>query len=285
VSEHAEALAVEPEATAWLLNETGQYLGQRADHQQARGLLERAVAIREAFLGVDHPATATSLHNLADVLYAQATSTLPAPSTSEPWPSTRPVWARMIASPLIASTASPTSCATRGDLRAARKLLERALAIDETRQGPDHLDTANSLHGLANVLHGQSDLDGARILHERFLAIYQAQLGADHPYTAGSLHGLAKVLADKGDLDGARTLYERALDIHQARLGLDHPHTAKNLTNLGAVLHAQGELEAGRAAYERTLSIRETRLGHSHDLTVQSRQALAAVTAELDRRQ
>jgi tetratricopeptide (TPR) repeat protein len=71
VSEHAEALAVEPEATAWLLNEAGQYLGQRADHQQARGLLERAVAIREAILGVDHPATATSLHNLADVLYAQ----------------------------------------------------------------------------------------------------------------------------------------------------------------------------------------------------------------------
>jgi hypothetical protein len=37
-----------------------------------------------------------------------------------------------------------------------------------------------------------------------------------------------------------------------------------------------------RTAYERALSVRERRLGRSHELTIQSRQALAAVIAELN---
>jgi hypothetical protein len=134
VAEHAEALAVEPEATAWLLNEAGQYLGQRADHQQARGLLERAVAIREARLGVDHPATATSLHNMADVLYAQGNLD-----------GARALHERALA--IHEASLGPADRVTahslqglayvlrdQGDLRTARKLLERALAIDETRK-------------------------------------------------------------------------------------------------------------------------------------------------------
>ena len=40
-SGHTEPLGIQPEDTAWLLNEGGAYLGQRADFRQARG---RAVA-------------------------------------------------------------------------------------------------------------------------------------------------------------------------------------------------------------------------------------------------
>jgi Tfp pilus assembly protein PilF len=71
VTGHAEALAIDPEITAWLLNGVGLYLWQRADHRQARRLFERALAIREARLGPDHPNTANSLNNLATVLAAQ----------------------------------------------------------------------------------------------------------------------------------------------------------------------------------------------------------------------
>jgi tetratricopeptide (TPR) repeat protein len=43
----------------------------RARYAEARRLLERALAIREAHLGSDHPDTAHSLNNLAGVLRAQ----------------------------------------------------------------------------------------------------------------------------------------------------------------------------------------------------------------------
>jgi len=51
----AQPLGIEPESAARLLNEAGLYLWQRADYSQARRLHERALAIREARLGADHP--------------------------------------------------------------------------------------------------------------------------------------------------------------------------------------------------------------------------------------
>jgi hypothetical protein len=67
---HTEELGIDPEATAELLNRAGLYLWQRADHGQARALLERALAIREAHLGADHSDTVTSHERLAAVLAA-----------------------------------------------------------------------------------------------------------------------------------------------------------------------------------------------------------------------
>jgi hypothetical protein len=110
VTGHAEALAIDPKTTAWLLNETGLYLWQRADHQQARRLFERALAIREAHQGPDHPTTAQSLNNLALVL------------------------------------------ADQGDLDGARLLHERALAAYEARLGPDHPTTVRSRQNLMEVI-------------------------------------------------------------------------------------------------------------------------------------
>ncbi len=172
----------------------------------------------------------------------------------------------------------------RADYQQARTLLERALANREARLGSDQLEIAQSVHGVAVVLHAQGDLDAARALYERALAIYEARLGADHPTIATSLNDLATVLRDQGDLDAARALYERALAIREARLGADHPDTAWSLSNLANVLADQGDLDAARGLYERALAIREARLGADHPDTVRSRRNLAAVVvAELDK--
>jgi Tfp pilus assembly protein PilF len=53
-----------PEA-ARLLNNTGYYLNDHAQYEQAKPLYERALAIREQVLGPNHPDTANSLNNLA----------------------------------------------------------------------------------------------------------------------------------------------------------------------------------------------------------------------------
>jgi tetratricopeptide (TPR) repeat protein len=98
--------------------------------------------------------------------------------------------------------------------------------------------TADSLNGLASVLHAQGDLDGARPLFERALTIFEARLGPDHPDTAHSLNNVAGVLRDQGDLDRARPLLERALHIREARLGPEHPDTVRSREQLAAVVAA-----------------------------------------------
>jgi Tetratricopeptide repeat len=65
--EEAPAAAVLDDAS-WLLDRAGSYLRVHARPNDARPLLERALAIDEAAYGPDHPEVSTDLYNLAEVL-------------------------------------------------------------------------------------------------------------------------------------------------------------------------------------------------------------------------
>jgi tetratricopeptide (TPR) repeat protein len=277
VCDHADASETEPDATAGLLTEAARYLWSRAELQQATLLLERALAIREARLGPDHPATAQSLNSLAAVLRGCNDLT-----------GARTQLERALAiqeahfGPDHPETAQilnnlATVLRAQGNFDQARTLLERALAIREAQLGSDHPETAQSLHSLAAVRRDQGDLDQARTLYERAVAVREARLGPDHPDTAQSLNNLAFVLREQGDLDQARSLHERALAIREARLGPDHPDTAWSLNNLAVVLHDQGDLHGAYVQLQRALTIRSGHLGPDHPATANSLHHLAAV--------
>ena len=72
-----------PEA-ARLLNQTGYYLDDHAQYEQAKPLYERALAINEQVLGPNHPDTASSLNNLAELYEARVTMSKPDPSMNAP---------------------------------------------------------------------------------------------------------------------------------------------------------------------------------------------------------
>jgi len=59
-----------PEVTR-LLNDAGIYLYEHAQYTEAEPFLQRALAIREKVLGAEHPHTATSLNNLAELYRSQ----------------------------------------------------------------------------------------------------------------------------------------------------------------------------------------------------------------------
>jgi tetratricopeptide (TPR) repeat protein len=285
---HADDLVGDSDTTAALLHKLGLYLWGRAEYMQAKPLLQRALAIREARLGADHPSTATSLNALGVVLLDQSDLD-----------GARDLLERALAiyearlgadHPDTATALSNLANVLRdqGDLDGARSLLERALAIYEARLGADHPDTASSLSNLARVLRRQGDLDGARDLLERALVIREAGLGADHPDTATALTNLAAVLRDQGDLDRARSLLERALIIDEAWLGADHPDTATALNDLALVLRDEGDLDGARSLLERVLAIDEAQLGADHQYTATALRNLATVLrrqGDLDRAQ
>jgi len=130
---------------------------QQGDLQGARSYMERALAVREAQLGADHPTTANSLNNLAAVhralgdldgaraLYQRALAILEARQGPD-----HPGTARSLNN--LASV-----LADQGDLETARTLLERALTIRETRLGADHPDTVRSRQDLAAVVGAQEN--------------------------------------------------------------------------------------------------------------------------------
>ena len=261
--------------TAALLGVVANYFRGRAFYSQAEPLLERALAIREAALGPDHPGTADSLGDLASLLRDQGDLA-----------GARPLFERALAISLTALGPDHQETATilnnlagvlwdQGDLAGARPLFERALAIFEMAIGLDHPETATSLSNLAGLLHDQDNLTGVRPRFERALAISLTARGPDHPKTATILNNLAGVLWDQGDLAGARPLFERALAIFETALGPNHRRTATNLNNLATLLKDQGDLAGARPLFERALAIREAALGPDHPETATSLNNLA----------
>ena len=137
INDYALAL---PEA-ARLLNQTGYYLDDHAQYEQARPLYERALAISEQVLGPNHPNTAQSLNSLAALYYSQGD-----------YEQAKPLYERALAireqvlGPYHPDTATSLNnlagfYLSQGDYERARPLYERALAIVEKTLGSNHPNT------------------------------------------------------------------------------------------------------------------------------------------------
>jgi tetratricopeptide (TPR) repeat protein len=170
---------------------------------------------------------------------------------------------------------------SRAELRRARQLYERTLAIAETQFGPDHPNVAATLTNLGLVLWNLGDLSAARAAHQRAVTIYEAHLGPNHSNVATSLSNLGLVLLDLGDLSAARAAHQRAVTIYEAHLGPNHPNVAASLNNLGRVLLDLGDLSAARANFERALAIYEAQLGPDHPQVATSLNNLGLVLRDL----
>ena len=263
---------------AVLMDSLGRYRqGALGAYAEAQPLFERALAIREKKLGPEHTRTASSLNNLALLLWNRGDLAR-----------ARPLFERALALGEKSLGSEHRDVATRlnnlalvlraqGDLVGARPLYERALAIREKALGPEHSGTAQSLNNLAIVLSDQRDLVGARPLYERALAIREKTLGPENHETAQSLNNLAVLLKDQGDLVRARLLNERALTIREKALSPDHPDIAWSLNNLAVLLKDEGDLVGARGLHERALAIREKALGPEHHETAQSLNNLAVL--------
>jgi Tfp pilus assembly protein PilF len=137
--------------TAWLLNQMGVYLDARAQFAEAKPYLERALAIREQVLGLQHPDTATSLNNLGTLLDAQGDL-----AGAKPYYERALAIYEQVLGPQHPDTATSLHnlgglLRAQGDLVGAKPYLERALQIFRLRLGKDHSLTQTVLANLEDL--------------------------------------------------------------------------------------------------------------------------------------
>jgi tetratricopeptide (TPR) repeat protein len=245
------------------------------NYAAARPLFERAFSVWEQVLGPQHPDTATSLNNLANLLESQGD-----------YMSARPLYERALAirkqalGPQHPDTARSLNnlaslLESQGDYVSALPLYECALQITEQALGPQHTDTATCLNNLAELLRMQGDYAAARLLYERALAIRKQVLGPSHPDTSTTLNNLAVLFYSQGDYAAAQPLLEHVVQIFEQARGEQHPDTARSLNNLAALIEIQGDYASARPLYERALTIQEQVLGPQHLDTATSLNNLA----------
>ena len=256
-------------------------LNQSGRYSEAIPLAVRALAIREAQLGPDHPDTAVSLNNLAalyrllsryeeaEVLYQRALA----------------IHETYLGPDHLATATSLNNLAllydSTGRYGEAEVLYQRALAIHEAQLGPDHLATATSLNNLAELYRSLGRYIETEPLYQRALDIREAQLGPNHLATAQSLNNLAELYRSVGQYVEAEPLYQRALAITEAQLGPNHLATATSLNNLAVLYTLVGRYVEAEPLYQRALAITEAQLGPDHPDTAQSLNNLAALYASV----
>jgi CHAT domain-containing protein len=148
------------------------------------------------------------------------------------------------------------------NLDRAQSLYERALAVRERVEGPEHADVATTLGALAAIANTREDFARAERLYLRALAINEKAYGPDHTSVASVLYGLSFAYSNRGLYARAEPLLRRALAIYEkAAGGQDDLFTALALNNLAAVVEERGRYEEAEPLYLRSLAAQERLLG------------------------
>jgi tetratricopeptide (TPR) repeat protein len=237
--------------------------------------IERALAIYEKQLCLDHPSTVTCLNNLAGLYrsmgcYAEA----------------EPLFQRSLAihekqlgpdHPFTGTCLNNLAELYRsmGRYAEAEPLFQRGLAISEKQLGSDHPFTGTCLNNLAGLYRSMGYYAEAEPLFQRSLAISEKQLGPDHPDTGGRMNNLAELYRSMGRDSEAEPLFQRALAIHEKQLGPDHLSTGTCLNNLALLYESMGHYSEAEPLFQRALAISEKQLGPDHPSTGMSLNNLA----------
>ena len=254
----------DPIELAASLSELGGVLQSQGEFEDAKAHHQRALAIRQKALGVDHPDLASSLNSLGNAYSSQGE-----------YEGARGYYQRALVMLKEALGADHPDVAvslnnlgntysSQGKYEEAKRYHQRALALWERALSADHPSVATSLSNLGVVYIGQGEYEEAKRCYVRVLAIREKALGGEHPQVADGLDNLGNVYNHQGQYEEARWYYERALAIREKALGADHLHVATSLNNLGVVCVSQGEYEEAKQYHQRALAIREAVVGSDH---------------------
>ncbi|KAI0099708.1 hypothetical protein GGR51DRAFT_564750 [Nemania sp. FL0031] len=101
----------------------------------------------------------------------------------------------------------------------AAQLFARALAWREKAFGDQHLETIESLDGLAATFHNEGYIGPAQEYYRRALTRRKSVLRKTHPHTLMNMSVLALMMLRSGDLEAAKTLSDEAYEAFQAHVG------------------------------------------------------------------
>jgi serine/threonine-protein kinase len=299
-----EELGDEPEVQAEMLGVLGTIYQKLGLYDQARPLLEEAVAVRRSLHGPRNLDVAESTANLASLLYDQgeyqraeelargamavrrelrgAEDTLVAASMTDLaailnargrheeaeslYRAGLQVDRKLGARRAVATDLSSLSVALwrRGEYSEALPLAEEALALRRELHGDEHTLVAVDLFNLATILMALGEYERAETLLRECLAMRRKLLGDGHPHVALTLSNLGDLLQRQGRLEEAEKAHREALAIRRAAFGDGHLEVATSLNNLGVVLYFEGDRAGAADQFRKVLAIWRRELGETH---------------------
>jgi len=144
-----------------------------------------------------------------------------------------------------------------GGFAEGQALLERALRLSESVQGPEGDDVASLLYQLAGNAMARRDDARSQSLVERAIAIFDRVRGPEHPYSAMARSRLATLYERAGQRPAAEALLRPALAVIEQTLGTDHLWYVQCLIRQANFRYDAGDLDTAEGLNVRALAILE----------------------------
>ena len=142
-------------------------------------------------------------------------------------------------------------------------LAERVVRLKEQRAGPDHPETASSLHNLGDVRAERGEFTEALAAHQRGLAIRSRQAPPDAAAVADSRDHVAWTLIQLERFEDARQTLAQSQAVRESQANRSPLALARTLELVGWLNRSSSKSAAAREPVERALSIRR-QLGPQH---------------------
>jgi eukaryotic-like serine/threonine-protein kinase len=260
--ERARSLTRQPELKAQMLDVIGRIHTQLGEYDQAKPLLEEALAIRRSLYGDVHPDVATSLEALADVSDRRRDNAETVRLRRQVLALRRTISGDDDPKTLDALYALGLSLHRAGDLLSAEPAFDQWMAAIARQPRELTEERARQLTDAAAVYESRGNLDRVDSLYREALAIRRTLYGDHHSLVASSLTNLASLTAKKaGGERASDSLFREAEGVLRAAYPDGHPSLASTLALHGRYLQRAYRWADAEAPLREALEIHRRLLG------------------------
>ncbi|TVQ04108.1 MAG: serine/threonine protein kinase [Balneolaceae bacterium] len=151
-----------------------------------------------------------------------------------------------------------------------------AIRVRQNIHGNHSIEVASSMHALGVLLYNRSRYADALHVFEEALTIRTELLGEEHPHTLFTLGGVAGTKNALGYFEAAEESYKRILDIRRRVLGEQHPDVGTTLYQIGITHWQRNQVQEAEEWWMKAYELRRQSLGPNHSSVANTLNALAA---------
>ena len=264
----ADKFRDKPLVEAAICQTLGRTYFHQGEYARASAQFERALQLRRANLGLQHPDTVQSMTSLGSA-YVEAGR----PNDALPLHELAVKLSKAMLGPEHQDTLSSRlylawAYRVAGHPENGVPLLEDTLKLSKAKLGAEHPQTLETMNTLALLYQAAGRFNEALPLYEETLRLRKAKLGPEHQDTLNTMGGLASGYQAAGRFKEALPLLEETLKLSKAKLGVEHPNTLESMRNLAWVLQAVGRVDDALPLLEEALKLSKAKLGDEHRYTL-----------------
>jgi tetratricopeptide (TPR) repeat protein len=232
-------------------------------YSEAERQFQRALELRQRFLGEKGADTLLSLSSVARVLEREGRLAEAEPLYTKVLEMQRRALGEEHPNTLSTRSSLAVTYAGQGNYMRAEEIYTRLIPVQRRVLGEEHPATLLSMGNLAVIYQDQHKYALAEPLFIKTLEIERRALGDEHPDSLRTMSNLAQLYEWQGDNAKAQPLYVRALEIEGRVLGDRHRYTIFTMNGLARLYCIGGDYGGAESLYTQALEAARQGLGEA----------------------